>query len=286
MPGRVSTLDLGALIGGRRAAVSRRLLLQDVYPAARLVALFVGAGVAAYGRARACAGIARSVALRQAPHALRRAGGRRRTGRACRQRSPPGIAARASSSPTATRCLAARCCVAPTASARRTAPPGPPRRSPNWRRCRRSGCCPRTTVLGRYDDNYLVAAERVGDLLGPAAPAGLPRLRLWHIRARQVVLATGALERPLVFPGNDRPGIMLASAVESYIRRYAVVPGRRAVLFANNDDAYRTAATLTEAGADDCGDRRSARQAGPRGTADRACDPALHRLHGRRDRRA
>ena len=88
------------------------------------------------------------------------------------------------------------------------------------------------------------------DLLGPAAPAGLPRLRLWHIRARHIVLATGALERPLVFPGNDRPGVMLASAVESYIRHYAVLPGRRAVLFADNDDAYRTAATLTEAGAE------------------------------------
>jgi sarcosine oxidase, subunit alpha len=109
---------------------------------------------------------------------------------------------------------------------------------------------PATTVLGCYDDNYFVAAERVGDLLGPAAPAGLPRLRLWHIRARHIVLATGALERPLVFPGNDRPGVMLASAVESYIRHYAVLPGRRAVVFADNDDAYRTAATLTEAGAE------------------------------------
>ena len=107
-----------------------------------------------------------------------------------------------------------------------------------------------TTVLGRYDDNYVIAAERVGDLLGPAAPAGLPRLRLWHIRARQIVLATGALERPLVFPGNDRPGIMLAGAVETYIRRYAVLPGRRAVLFADNDDAYRCAGTLVEAGAE------------------------------------
>jgi sarcosine oxidase, subunit alpha len=109
---------------------------------------------------------------------------------------------------------------------------------------------PATTVLGRYDDNYLAAAERVGDLLGPAAPAGLPRLRLWHIRARHIVLATGALERPLVFPGNDRPGVMLASAVETYIRRYAVLPGRRVVLFADNDDAYHCAAALAEAGAE------------------------------------
>jgi sarcosine oxidase subunit alpha len=109
---------------------------------------------------------------------------------------------------------------------------------------------PATTVLGRYDGNYLVAAERVGDLIGPAAPSGLPRQRLWHIRASHVVLATGAMERPLVFPGNDRPGIMLASAVETYLQRYAVLPGRRAVLFADHDDAYDAAAALAEAGAE------------------------------------
>src|SRR3954452_24789137 len=105
-----------------------------------------------------------------------------------------------------------------------------------------------TTVLGYYDDNYLIAAERVGERLGPAAPAGLPRQRLWHIRARRVVLATGAIERPLVFPDNDRPGIMLAGAVETYLHRYAVVAGRRAVLFVNNDGAYPLAASLVRAG--------------------------------------
>jgi sarcosine oxidase subunit alpha len=93
-----------------------------------------------------------------------------------------------------------------------------------------------TTVFGRYDGNYLLAAER------GAHP------RLWHIRARRIVLATGALERPLVFPGNDRPGIMLASAVEAYVSRYAVAPGRRAVLFTNNDDAYHAASALRAAG--------------------------------------
>ena len=107
---------------------------------------------------------------------------------------------------------------------------------------------PDTTVLGHYDGNYLVAAEHVGERLGPAAPSAPPRQRLWHIRARRVVLATGALERPIVFPGNDRPGIMLAGAVEAYIHRYAVMPGRRAVLFADNDDAYAVAAALTAAG--------------------------------------
>lgn len=107
---------------------------------------------------------------------------------------------------------------------------------------------PATTVTGHYDGNYLVAVERVGELFGSAAPSGLPRLRLWHIRARRVVLATGALERPLVFPDNDRPGIMLASGVASCLHRFAVMPGRRAVLFADNDDAYTLAAALAEAG--------------------------------------
>jgi sarcosine oxidase, subunit alpha len=107
---------------------------------------------------------------------------------------------------------------------------------------------PGTTVLGYYDDNYIIAVERVGDWLGPTVRAGMPRQRLWHIRAHRVVLATGAQERPLVFPENDRPGIMLASAVETYLQRYAVGPGRRAVLFANNDDAYGAAAALAEAG--------------------------------------
>ena len=74
------------------------------------------------------------------------------------------------------------------------------------------------------------------------------RQRLWHIRARRVVLASGAIERPLVFPGNDRPGVMLAGAVESYVNRFAVAPGRRAVLFTNNDDAYHAAAALKAAG--------------------------------------
>ena len=72
--------------------------------------------------------------------------------------------------------------------------------------------------------------------------------RTWRLRAGRVVLATGALERPLVFADNDRPGVMLASAVSTYIRRYAVKPGRRAVIFTNNDSAYATAGQLRRAG--------------------------------------
>src|SRR5918995_815829 len=106
----------------------------------------------------------------------------------------------------------------------------------------------RTTAFGYYDHNYLGLLERVRDHLPPGAAPHLPRQRLWKIRARQVVLATGALERPLVFAGNDRPGIMLASAARTYVNRYAVRPGRRAVVFTNNDSAYRTALDLLRAG--------------------------------------
>jgi len=104
-----------------------------------------------------------------------------------------------------------------------------------------------TTVTGYFDHNALTMIEAVsGD--DPAAPPNLPRYRLWQVRAGRVILATGAIERPLVFPGNDRPGVMLASAVREYIARYAVRPGKVAVVFTNNDTAYRTAVAFQEAG--------------------------------------
>ncbi|MFK4264078.1 sarcosine oxidase subunit alpha family protein [Streptomyces milbemycinicus] len=114
----------------------------------------------------------------------------------------------------------------------------------------------RTTAFGSYDDNYVLALQRRTDHLGADAPApavasaGVSRQRLWHIRARQVVLATGAHERPLVFAGNDRPGVMLAAAVRSYLNRYAVAPGSRAVVSTTNDSAYDTVADLHAAGID------------------------------------
>ncbi|MEU1320603.1 sarcosine oxidase subunit alpha family protein [Streptomyces tibetensis] len=107
---------------------------------------------------------------------------------------------------------------------------------------------PRTTAFGSYDDNYVLALQRRTDHLGPAAPEGVSRQRLWHIRARQVVLATGAHERPLVFAGNDRPGVMLSCAVRTYLNRYAVAPGSRAVVSTTNDSAYDTVADLHAAG--------------------------------------
>ena len=107
---------------------------------------------------------------------------------------------------------------------------------------------PRTTVTGYYDHNYLVALERVTDHLPPAARPERPRQRLWKIRARQVVLATGAHERPLVFRNNDRPGIMLAGAARQYVNRYAVRPGESAVVATNNDSAYAAAMDLSDCG--------------------------------------
>ncbi|MBT5264702.1 MAG: sarcosine oxidase subunit alpha [Rhodospirillaceae bacterium] len=113
--------------------------------------------------------------------------------------------------------------------------------------CEAATLLPRTTVTGYYDHNYLTMVERVTDHLANP-PAHLPRQRLWKVRAKRVVLATGAIERPLVFRDNDRPGIMLSSAVRTYLQRYGVLSGRRALVFTNNDDAYRTALSLKEAG--------------------------------------
>ncbi len=109
---------------------------------------------------------------------------------------------------------------------------------------------PRTTAFAYYDHNYLGLLERVTDHLGPGAASHRPRQRLWKVRAKQVVLATGAIERPLAFSGNDRPGIMLSSAVRTYVNRFGVRPGKRCVVFTNNDSAYATAVDLQIAGAD------------------------------------
>ncbi len=108
---------------------------------------------------------------------------------------------------------------------------------------------PRTAVVGWYDGNTFAAMERVADHLAEP-PAHLPRQRLWRIAAKQVVIATGAQERPLVFPDNDRPGVMLASAARTYVNQYAVRPGRRAVIFGNNQSMETTAHDLARAGVD------------------------------------
>jgi sarcosine oxidase subunit alpha len=97
------------------------------------------------------------------------------------------------------------------------------------------------TVWGYLEHNYLAMVER-----RPGAP-GL-RQRLWKLRAKQVVIATGAFQRPIPFAGSDRPGVMLAAAARSYVNRYAVAPGATALVFTNNDGAYDDAANLARAG--------------------------------------
>jgi len=108
----------------------------------------------------------------------------------------------------------------------------------------------RTTVVGYYDDNFLVAVQRRTNHLGAAAPPEQARERLWRIRAGRVVLATGAHERLIPFPDNDRPGIMLAGAALAYLRDYGVLVGRRALVYTTNDSPYPVADALRGAGVD------------------------------------
>ncbi|MEU6139604.1 sarcosine oxidase subunit alpha family protein [Streptomyces sp. NPDC047081] len=106
----------------------------------------------------------------------------------------------------------------------------------------------RTTVFGYYDDNHLLAVERRTNHLGAAAPQHVSRERVHRIRARRVILATGAHERSLAFADNDRPGVMLAASARTYVNRHGVLPGRHAVVFTTNDSAYAAALDLHTAG--------------------------------------
>ena len=106
---------------------------------------------------------------------------------------------------------------------------------------------PRTTAFGWYPDNLIGLAERITDHLAAPDP-DLPRERLWQVRAAEVVIAAGAIERPLVFPHNDRPGVMLVGAARTYLHRYGVLAGRRAVVAASDDSAYRAAVDLHAGG--------------------------------------
>ena len=110
----------------------------------------------------------------------------------------------------------------------------------------------RTTVFGAYDGGLsgartFGALERVSDHL-PVPPPHEPRQRLWRIIAKRTVLAAGAVERPIVFGGNDRPGVMMASAVRTYVNRFGVAPGRCAALFTTSDDGWKTAFDLAAVG--------------------------------------
>ncbi len=106
----------------------------------------------------------------------------------------------------------------------------------------------RTAAFGSYDANYVLAVEdRAGGWSAPQ-PSDVSRQRVWHVRAGQVVLANGSYERPLVFAGNDVPGVMLAGAVRTYLNRYAVTPGRRYVVATTNDSAYDVVEDILAAG--------------------------------------
>ncbi len=107
----------------------------------------------------------------------------------------------------------------------------------------------RTTAFGAYDHEVYGAVERLWDHV-ESPPEGQPRQRYWQIRTARALLACGALEQPLVFSGNDRPGVMLAGAVRSYLNRFAVRAGRLILVATNNDSAYATAADLAAAGAE------------------------------------
>lgn len=105
----------------------------------------------------------------------------------------------------------------------------------------------RTTAIAYYHENFLGLCQRLTDHL-PHVAAGTPRERLWKVRARQVVLAQGAIERPLVFDGNDRPGVMLAGAARSYLNRYGVKVGQRVAVVTSHDSAWQAAFDLADAG--------------------------------------
>jgi sarcosine oxidase subunit alpha len=97
----------------------------------------------------------------------------------------------------------------------------------------------RTSVVGVYDGGTYAALERVNDHFAEPPPYQV-RQRLWRIIAKRSVVAAGAVERPIVFSGNDRPGVMMASAMRTYIERFAAAPGKRLALFTNNDDGWKT----------------------------------------------
>ena len=105
----------------------------------------------------------------------------------------------------------------------------------------------RTTAFGYHAQNMVAMIERVTEHL-PGPLPDLPRERLWQVRAKQVVLATGSIERHMVFPNNDRPGIMLASAGRTFLNHFGVAVGRNVGIYTSNDSAYYAAIDLKKAG--------------------------------------
>ena len=107
----------------------------------------------------------------------------------------------------------------------------------------------RSQVFGYYDHNMLVMSERVSDHL-PKTENYTPKQRLWYIRAKEVVISSGSIERPLVFGNNDTPGVMLSSAAKEYLKVYGVLVGKKPIVFTNNDSGYETAIEFKKNGID------------------------------------
>ena len=107
----------------------------------------------------------------------------------------------------------------------------------------------RSQVFGYYDHNMLVMSERVSDHL-PNTKKYSPRQRLWYIRAKEVVISSGSIERPIVFGNNDTPGVMLSSAAKEYLKVYGVLVGKKPLIFTNNDSGYETAIEFKKNGVD------------------------------------
>ncbi len=107
----------------------------------------------------------------------------------------------------------------------------------------------RSQVFGYYDHNMLVMSERVSDHL-PKTDKYTPKQRLWYIRAKEVVISSGSIERPLVFGNNDTPGVMLSSAAKEYLKVYGVLVGKKPIIFTNNDSGYETAIEFKKNGVD------------------------------------
>ena len=107
----------------------------------------------------------------------------------------------------------------------------------------------RSQVFGYYDHNMMVMCERTKDHIENPSEF-TPRQKLWHIRAKEVIISTGSIERPLTFGNNDRPGIILASAAKEYMKVYGVLVGKKPIIFTNNDSAYDTAIDFKKNGID------------------------------------
>ncbi len=137
---------------------------------------------------------------------------------------------------------------------------------------------PRTAASAYYDHNYLTLLERVANHIGPHQ--GGVRERFWKVRVRQAVLATGAHERSPVFAENDRPGIMTASAMRTYLNRFGVLAGRRIAVFTNNNSAYATALDADGAGAKVTIVDTRAKPSGPSRDAARRVGIPVHAGHG------